>query len=878
MKKYSIKHSFIAAFITALLYILLMIISGITPFGDNSFLMFDMKRQYIDFYSFYKSVLTGSDSFLYSFSTTLGSGMIGFSTYYLSSPTLLILALFPRDYLPIGVSLVIGVKLILASFFMDCFLQYYICHDDLNLDNKDNYLSIRSLAINLGAITWSFCGFMISQSMNSMWIDVILLLPLLVICIDKVLIENRLIPYILCLALMLWDNYYISYQIMLFTVIWTLFRMWVLGVGKCFKKIGQMIISTILSICLCATTLIPTALELANSPKDITQLGLSLTGKNLPLREILSKLPTLSYDTIEARFGDPQIFCGVLFVIFTLVYLFNIRENIREKISILLMIIIMMMSLSYDFLNLIWHAGMEPSGHPYRQAYLLVFLMVICATKGLCSIALTDKRIAIAIPCALVIALAIFIYAMGVPYDHISTYTIYITYALLGCYTLLLCGFFVLRKLNITRFSGLIVCIIVLAQLSDITSNAVYTYHLESKLNQTRSEYTQIVSHSRKTVNSLKEIDGDFYRMENLTPRQQNDALQYGYNGVTHYSSAGMTYVRYFLQRLGFNDDGLYTHYGHDNTATMDSLLGIRYVISDGSVSPHPIYDVVIEDTVSAYKNPYSLPIAIGVNNFDTSGISMLPGDLNSDNFASSLPCDDPFSLQEDLYKRISGLDNNLFVDAITEEYYDSSIEKPNKTYNLTAAADGEMYMYINGLLGLSQGMTVFANDELVSTYGNASCIKILNLGYLNKGDTLTIRIESEEEDIIWGETLFKTELINNLSDMYESTCAGSNVSVTMRPAHLDISASDCNGIFLTIPCEEDWHIKVDGQKVQPLAVYGSLTYIPLSSDISAHNISMSFIPVGLYAGIIVSLISLIIIFFIGYREYLYEKKSSKMD
>ena len=77
-------HALAAAAAAGVFFIVFAIITGLTPFGDNTWAVFDMKRQYLDFYSYYKSVLAGKNDVLYSPAMALGSGAVGFFTYYLS--------------------------------------------------------------------------------------------------------------------------------------------------------------------------------------------------------------------------------------------------------------------------------------------------------------------------------------------------------------------------------------------------------------------------------------------------------------------------------------------------------------------------------------------------------------------------------------------------------------------------------------------------------------------------------------------------------------------------------------------------------------------------------------------------------------------------
>jgi uncharacterized membrane protein YfhO len=101
-------------------------------------------------------------------------------------------------------------------------------------------------------------------------------------------------------------NYYITYQVLLFTVFWVITRLVVTREPRPVLQIVKVVFSVAVAALLSSVVMLPTFLELMNSPKDITLLGMKLTGKNLGVIDILSKLPTMSYDYIEARFGFPQ--------------------------------------------------------------------------------------------------------------------------------------------------------------------------------------------------------------------------------------------------------------------------------------------------------------------------------------------------------------------------------------------------------------------------------------------------------------------------------------------------------------------------------------------------------------------------------------------
>ena len=854
-QKLNILHALLAALVVLAMFVLVSIVCRITPFGDNTFLMGDLKRQYVDYYAYLRTILSGENDMTYSFSTTLGSGTTGFFAYYLSSPFLVILNLFPQNAMPVGVSVVICLKLMLAAFIMDLFIQRFI--------SEQSFL--------VCSVSWAFSGYLFAHSMNMMWMDVIIMLPLAVWALEHILEINGKVPYIVVLCLMLIFNYYITYQVLLFLALWTIMRIFVRQDGNKVVQILRVAGATVTAICIDAAILVPTALELFNSPKDIGQLGLKTVGKNLNPIDIFSKLITCAYDMLEPRSGYPQLFCGVLMIFLLLMYFMDKGIQKSARIGMFAMFAILMVSFCLDKLNLLWHAGMEPSGHPYRQAFTWVFMAVCCCASALSGIKENlDYRRIILITAAIVIILILV--ALG-GYDHAPLEVMVLNFALVLLYFFLLCGLVFCEKNSLKALSVLISTILFAVNLGDLSLNAVRTFDFLSTNGETASFYSETVSKNLEAVDYVKGKDSSFYRMEILNPRQQNDALQYNYNGITHYSSSGMIYVRYFLQRLGFNDTGLFTAYGHDNTALADMLLGVKYVISDGTYTDHIDYFRIYGGDVQAYENPRPLELAVETVDYDLGGISDLQ-ENEPDTDLTHVPATDPFSLQEDMLSRLMGKEIQIFEPA---DVNSSSLQKSeeNKYYidhEVTATEDGEMYMYLNGLIGASEGLMVYVDGEFLTTYGNASCVKILNLGYMKAGESTTIRVEGEKETDDLGEPLFVTEDISRLGRAYKELSSRNCEVIRKRSSDIEIHTGECNGVVTSVPFESGWKVTVDGQEVSPVAIYDSLIYVPVDAEGNSHIIEMRFSPTGKKEGIIISIAGLVMLAVI----ILLDKKQNK--
>ena len=90
----------VATFLTPVVMLCAVcVLSGVYPFGSESFLTEDLKYQYIDFYAWLKRVISGDASVFYSLSQGMGSNTWGIFSYYLSSPFNLLILLFDTEHL-----------------------------------------------------------------------------------------------------------------------------------------------------------------------------------------------------------------------------------------------------------------------------------------------------------------------------------------------------------------------------------------------------------------------------------------------------------------------------------------------------------------------------------------------------------------------------------------------------------------------------------------------------------------------------------------------------------------------------------------------------------------------------------------------------------
>ena len=188
--------SFLIPFVAILA---LMIFVGAVPFGNKSLLYSDMWHQYFPFFKAYRQAILSGDSLLFNWNVGMGVDYLGMISYYLASPLNLLSVILPESWVLPYFSLLLPIKLGLASLFFAFFLK--------KLFNKND------LSIALFGSFYGLCAWALGYQWNTMWLDTFALLPLVALGTIYLLRDNKFILYTVTLALSILINYYIEYKL-----------------------------------------------------------------------------------------------------------------------------------------------------------------------------------------------------------------------------------------------------------------------------------------------------------------------------------------------------------------------------------------------------------------------------------------------------------------------------------------------------------------------------------------------------------------------------------------------------------------------------------------------------------------------------------------
>ncbi|MDE5738105.1 MAG: YfhO family protein, partial [Oscillospiraceae bacterium] len=134
------------------------------PFGDKQFLVTDLWHQYYPFFQLLHEKLKTGGSLLYSWRTGIGTNFLSLMAYYVASPLHLLSVFMSLDNLRDGMMVILMLKFGFAGFFMAKCLRYVFGKNDLS--------------ITMFGILYALCSYMMGYYWNTIWIDTVAMLPL----------------------------------------------------------------------------------------------------------------------------------------------------------------------------------------------------------------------------------------------------------------------------------------------------------------------------------------------------------------------------------------------------------------------------------------------------------------------------------------------------------------------------------------------------------------------------------------------------------------------------------------------------------------------------------------------------------------------------
>ena len=797
---------FILSFgIPVLVMLAIFIVRGIYPFGGNSFLRTDLYHQYAPFMSEFMSKIKSFSSLTYSWNIGLGSDYTPLYAYYLASPSNWLAFFVPADFMIEFLSYSVVIKIGLCGLAFCWYLS--------------RHFNTHRLGISFFAIFYALSAYMAAYSWNVMWLDCLILAPIVMYGLERLVNEGRCMLYCLSLALCIFTNYYISIMVCIFLVIYFLallcMRRTFKGmVSACVRFAGY----SLLAGGLTAVLLIPTAAALSLTASGDISFPKTLTSY-FSVIEMLAR----HFMNVDVEIGLdhwPNIYCGVGVIILLPLYLVNRKIPLREKFVKIGVLAIFLLSFSLNIPNFIWHGLHYPNSLPCRQSFLYIAVLLTMCCEGYL---LLDEVPLPAIGASFAGGAAFILLCQYLITDEAFDFTVfYLTLFFVAIYAILL---YFHREGNIYKpyLAILALCLLTVEAYTNTNVTSVTTV--------TRSGYLLNVDSYSALADLITEEDTDFYRIEKSSRKTKNDGALAGYMSASLFSSTANAGVSDIYKALGLEGNtNAYSFTGA--TPFSSALLAVKYTMSTTELSDD-LYTLVAEDgDVLLYQNNYYLSLGF-----------MIPESMtyNWDYENSS-----PALVQNEFASLASGCGDILVAQG--------SVSASLGYGYFTAASSGYYYIYVTN--DDIEDVTVTIGDDTAS-WSNVDRGFLLDIGYVAAGTTVSL--SSEQTSNLLSANIYLLDLdeldscISTLSEQSLAVTEYTDTSISGT-----ITASTDGLMFTSIPYDEGWTVVIDGVEVETECFAGA--FIAVSVTEGTHTIEFTYSPKGLGVGIAVSAISLFIL------------------
>ncbi|CAH0419145.1 YfhO family protein [Periweissella ghanensis] len=823
------------------------------PFGKSTILTVDLGQQYVDMFALLRNTLLHHPAtFFYSFSNALGGDMLGVWTYYLMSPLNLILLFFPPAILPTGILFLTLLKYALASFTMTWVV------------NKLKWQT-GWLATTFGII-YVLMGWMISYQLNLLWLDALILLPLIIYGLEKLLSTGKYRYYVIPFTLMLVINYYIAYMIALFLMLywlWTISRESLNG-----RQIRQAFVrfvnGSLLSVALAAVVLLPTFFQLTQGKGQYNTTTIGNWIEYNPLF-FFSKMFVGSFNFAQMPTGQPNIFIASIGAFGALLYFINRDFRWQNRLIASLITIFLFASMFIAPLDLLWHGLQFPVWYPYRFSFLWSFWLLWLAATSLSS----HHPLQVKPFIALISTFAIIFIVVACTFSK----TNFMTWPQLlvgSAFALLALVLLLMPRVKIWSW------LILLLTITEVSTNAIWSLNNFSYL--TKAEYQNEVNATHKALATIPNTNTQFMRIGQTYSRTKDDPFMQDYFGGSAFSSSFSKKTSDFMGLIGNpNGDNYATYY--NGTMLTDNLLGFKYFLDasthfataqgapaqmQNTQRPDLLSDLFHAETpdVTIYKNPNALGLGFAANS------AALKTQLKNSN---------PLVNQTNLWDGIVGQSNQALFTALPFlNFTTQNANRPQsvngafltpknlvKPTSLTATfipQDNNPYYLTIGPNMTPDVVTITLNGRVLHTNDAFKAPIILNVANLAKDQPQTLVFTLKKANL-WLQNVGLYELNAPLLTAQTKQLQAHSWQInhfSQRKISGDIDVPRTAQLLMTtIPQIPGWHALVDGQPVATKTVANMFLAVPLKPG--QHTVTLKYTPPFLILGSLISLLAVLI-------------------
>ncbi len=859
-----------AFFLPLLIQWMIFIAMEVYPFGSNSVLVLDLNGQYVYFFEELRNKILGGGSMLYTWSRSLGGEFMGIYAYYLASPFSYLIALFPSNHITEGL-LVIE---LLKTGSMGLTMGYY-----LNKTKKSS-----RLAVLIFSTCYAVSAYDVVYGHNTMWIDCVILLPLVTLGIEQMIKKRRFLLFVISLSLSLLTSFYIGYMVCLYVAIYFFYyylahatkeenNFWLEKnhFWRSFLRIG--FYSTI-AICISMVIVYPayTSLQFGKSTFSTTNWTIS---QRFDLMDFFLRFFPGTYDTVRPE-GLPLLYCGVIALIFVPMYFICRKYSWQERLMGGAVLVFFFLCMNVSSVDIVWHGFQRPNWLNYRYSFMFVFLMLVFAYKAFTEVNSLDFRFSVFLGGVLVVFLML---VQKQDYEYINDFSC-IWLSVLCVVVLTGASYFV--RSGKLRGSGAVV-VLILTCLELFGAGLLNIVALDKDVViSSRTSYNSFMEKMYPTVNWVKEYDkSEFYRMEKTIHRKTNDPMTLGFYGISNSTSTLNKAVINLLNSYGYASRSHWTKY-LGGTPVSDGLLDIRYMITNKTLDDG-VRELLFTDeehNYYVYGNPYALSLAYAVN--------AEAGELEITDYSS------PFVLMNSVLRSMTGDDeltafnklnvldtemNNISTSFTTKHRkYAKRDDSSPASIVYTVDVKGGVPVYMCIPTDYPREASLKVNGVSKGAVMGSESDTVIYLGYYDSDQEITVTIELKDDPIyiMTGNDYFFYMDVDECDRAFGEISKGNLDIKSFSDTHITGSVNVPEGrelLFTSIPYDEGWRVFIDGEQRDIVMTHDAL----LSAKIEPgeHEVVFDYRPKCYTVGSAVSLAGFIALVVLYVLSIFLEKRAN---
>ena len=809
MKKY--KNEILAVLIPIFVLLVALLFNGFYPFGNKILLMLDGYNQYPGFLNSFKEIIFGNQSLFYSFKGLTGFNLYATSIYYSFNITNLFFLLFKTSNIVNYYTIIIILKMSLCSLSMLTFLNYI---------NKKSYNFLFSICYALSAYN-------ILYYLNYMWFDSVIMLPLVILGIEKIFKENKYYYYTITLTLAIIFNFYIGYMICIFSALYFIYKFIINKANK--EKLFKYLLYSLFAGCMSSFTLIPVVIELLESKGEIFATT-NYFKFDLDFINALYKLTLGSLLNGDLEYGNPNVYVSMFVYLNVVLYFFNKKIKLKEKILSLCLLIFFLFSMSFNLLDYFWQMLQMPIYYPVRYAFIFDFYLIYLAFKNYT----TYEKISL-IKNAVVFIIIILLSSIGfiTSGNLIEKINIPAKLIYLGISFLFL--IYYLFMVNNKDFKKYIFIVLII----ELSVNTFVTFRNNGNINDINT-FNNTYNMNYNVLKSLKL--NTFERVSFADKTIKNNGLLLNYNDLNYFSSVRNNKTFNALNKVYgiFTIDGCNLSYDYNNPI-VNALLSVKYYITEDNLNMYELINTY--NTYNIYENKDITSIGFMINNKITDFTIKDNYVDNINNLTKIINNND-----KDIIKEIESIDKSVSCSTRTcITYGDERYIK----YEYTALDNEIMFVQYNYQYSDKTVYNLVFNDKDIN-YNIEYPIK------LKKNDKVLLTINPPDtfkdydyHFYIIDYNVYKDFVKNINNNKLEITNYKSDSNFTGK-----INVTNDGILYTNISNDKGWTIKVDGKKVKIIPLLDG--FIGLNLNKGEHTIEFNYTPPGLKEGLIISSISLL--------------------